>query len=124
MMDISRSIIFIPMLGTASIQYFLCSYISGNLEDSFDNVGNSLYSSQWYLLNPKQRKDFLKVLMMANKRKTLTVGPFALCTLERFSKVSNKLVASVFLKKLKYILLFILGCPICISNMCFGQKFH
>lgn len=86
-LDFSRSINFIPILGFASIQYLFCSYISGKVEEGFENVGNYLYLSQWYLLKPEQRKDFL-MLLFAQKRKSLTVGPFALCSLERFSKVS------------------------------------
>lgn len=86
-LDISRSIVFTPMLGTACVQYFLCAYVSGIVEQSFENVGNALYDSNWYLLQPNQRKDFLKIFMITTKTKTLTVGPFGFCSLERFSKV-------------------------------------
>lgn len=86
--DISQAMAYIPVLISVCFFYFLCSYASAATKEGFDNVGQSLYTSQWYLLSPSHRKDFLMILMMANKEKTFTVGSFGYSSLERFSNVN------------------------------------
>lgn len=90
--DPSRTIAFIPLLGASFLQYYLVSRVSSQVKEGFETVGQCLYSSQWYLLKPVHRKDFLMVLMMAQKVKALTVGPFGYSSLERFTTVSDDLI--------------------------------
>lgn len=76
-----------PPLVTASLQYFFVSLASDLVKEGFETVGQSLYASKWYLLNPLDRKDFAMLLMMGKKVKTLTVGKFGFSSLERFFHV-------------------------------------
>lgn len=82
-----RAVSFAPMLMTAFAMYFSVSYCCLLIKESFENVGQSLYMSKWYLMNVHHRKDFLKILMLGHKQKTLRVGAFGFASLERFTQV-------------------------------------
>lgn len=86
--DPSRALAFTPLLGAAALQYLVVSFASAFVSEGMESIGNSLYGSKWYLLDVNRRKDFLKVLMLGQKIKTYTVGPFGFSNLERFRQVS------------------------------------
>lgn len=89
MMHISRDMIF--LMGPAGImettQYFCISIISAMIKDATENIGDAIYDSKWYWLSAKDKKDVLKILLLAQKPKALQIGPFGEASLERFTNV-------------------------------------
>lgn len=86
--DVGRALAFLPLLTIVFIEYFLVSYMSALIKENFENVGESLYMSKWYILDIQERKKVLKILMMAQKQKTMRIGVFGFSNLERFTTVN------------------------------------
>lgn len=82
-----RALSMCPVLTTVTLAYFFVSVFCELVKKRFEDIGQSLYSSKWYLLKPCCRKDFLMILMMGLKEKTLVVGPFGFAGLEKFGEV-------------------------------------
>lgn len=55
------------------------------------NVGQAMYASKWYVLNVRERKDFVMLLMMGHKIKTLKAGFLGAACLGRFATVRKYL---------------------------------
>lgn len=91
LVDPRQSIMYSGSLIITAGIYFFASVISTLVGQGFDNIGEALYQSKWYLLAVKERKMFLMVLMMSQKSKAIEVGPFANSSLERYTDVSLSL---------------------------------
>lgn len=81
----SRALAIAPALITAAVVYFFISFSAEKLKQHFGEIGELLYLSQWYLLKPCYRRDFLTILILGNHARTVKVGPFGFAGLERFT---------------------------------------
>lgn len=68
-------------------QYFLMSFISTKVQDSYSRIGDSLYNSKWYALDKCDKRTILQIILMTQKDKAMKVGGFGESNLERFVKV-------------------------------------
>lgn len=85
--DPSTLLLELGSVTTLTFQYGLVSKVSSEIEDSYKGIAIALYSSKWYLLPTSDRKTMLRIMMMAQRPKTIKVGIFGKCNLERFSQV-------------------------------------
>lgn len=84
----SFSTTFLTML-LLSCQYYIISIASTKIQDTYDEIGTSLYSAKWYWMSGADRKMMLQIMTVAAKTKTLCVWIFGESNLERFTDVSN-----------------------------------
>lgn len=70
-------------------QYLIVSIISSFIKAAFEDIANELYGSDWYWLNKQDKRDTLKVLMLAQKPKALSIATFTEANLERFTDVNK-----------------------------------
>lgn len=83
-------------------QYLIVSIISSFIKAAFEDIANELYGSDWYWLNKQDKRDTLKVLMLAQKPKALSIATFTEANLERFTDVNkSKFGVELLIYKLK-----------------------
>lgn len=70
-----------------STQYLIVSVISAFVKSGSENIGVSLYGSEWYWLDKHDKKTMLNILMLSQKPFAFTVGVFTEANLERFTDV-------------------------------------
>ncbi|XP_063696363.1 uncharacterized protein LOC134827580 [Culicoides brevitarsis] len=70
-------------------QYFLMSFISTRVQDSYSGISDAIYNSKWYAMNTSNKKTVLQVIQMAQNAKVMTVGGFGEANLERFVDALN-----------------------------------
>lgn len=85
-----RAVSFSPTLTAMFLVYYYASYYCTVLKEHLENVGESVYMSKWYLLKPNHRRDYLMIMMLGQKERTLTLGPFGFASLERFTEVRSR----------------------------------
>lgn len=96
LVDPQRIIVYGFSTILTSTQYLIISIFSSYTKTGFEEIAVALYDSDWYWLNQKEKKDVLKVLILAQQPKTFSVGAFKNANLERFTDVSYKTVACAF----------------------------
>lgn len=76
------------LLPTVVLQIFLSCWVGDRVIDRYQELAASLYNMKWYLMNPKQQKDFQLILLRVQAMKGFN-GIFKVVSLETFQRVGQ-----------------------------------
>lgn len=93
MTDFATFLTFFLSMALFTIQYLIISVVSTKIQDAYNDIGTALYCSKWYWMSVDDRKTMLQIMSVAVRSKTLCVGIFGESSLDRFTSVSNFLIA-------------------------------
>lgn len=71
--------------------YFLLNIINEELVDAFEELRNFLYDLEWYSYNPQERRVLLQFMVMVNRPKLLTTGPFHTVCYNNFGAIFQRI---------------------------------
>lgn len=77
---------------TISTQTFLYTYFGDGIETTSNSVSDAVYSSDWYTIPTKLRKDLMIILERVKRRSAVTAGKLFSLNLALFKEVCNNLL--------------------------------
>lgn len=89
MNDRGSTVSLFPIMVLFTLQYFILSRSSAELQDAYVDISLNLYCSKWYWMSVADQKMMLQIMSVSAKTKALSVGIFSDSNLERFTEVSG-----------------------------------
>ncbi|KAL6429657.1 hypothetical protein ACFW04_007524 [Cataglyphis niger] len=70
-----------------SLEAFIYCFVGEHLSTKSEMIGDAMYESDWYELNPSQNRDVLFMILRSQKHLTLTIGKVADLSLKQFANI-------------------------------------
>ncbi|KAF3430712.1 hypothetical protein E2986_08053 [Frieseomelitta varia] len=71
-----------------TLEAFVFSYAGEYLNNKSLSISTSAYGSSWYLLDPRDRRVMILLMIRSQRQLTITAGKFMDLSMETFAKVS------------------------------------
>ncbi|XP_070150937.1 odorant receptor Or2-like isoform X1 [Polyergus mexicanus] len=83
-MTLVKSVFFYIVM---SLEAFIYCFVGEHLSTKSELIGDAVYESNWYELNPSQNRDVLLMILRSQKHLKLTIGKVADLSLKQFADI-------------------------------------